>query len=59
MTVDIHGNLWATGPGGVNIFSPQGEFLGRISPGVATANCCFGGQMARHYLSRPTCSYVG
>ncbi len=43
LAVDIYGNLWATGPGGVNIFSPQGEFLGRISPGVATANCCFGG----------------
>lgn len=42
MAVDIHGNLWATGPGGVNIFTPKGEFLGRISPGVATANCCFG-----------------
>jgi len=42
MTVDKSGNLFATGPGGVNVFAPDGTFLGRINPGVATANCCFG-----------------
>jgi gluconolactonase len=40
--VDESGNLFATGPGGVNIFTPDGLFLGRINPGVPTANCCFG-----------------
>jgi gluconolactonase len=42
MAVDESGNLFATGPGGVNIFAPDGSFLGRINPGVPTANCCFG-----------------
>ena len=42
MTVDRSGNLFATGPGGVNVFAPDGTFLGRINTGVATANCCFG-----------------
>ncbi len=43
MAVDVHGNLWATGPGGVLIISPAGKLLGRIMLGKATANCCFGG----------------
>ena len=43
MKVDRSGNLFATGPGGVNVFAPDGTFLGRINPGEATANCAFGG----------------
>ncbi len=42
MTVDRSGNLFATGPGGVNVFAPDGAFLGRIHTGQATANCTFG-----------------
>ena len=42
MCVDVKGNLWATGPGGVLIISPQGKLLGRILMGKATANCAFG-----------------
>lgn len=43
LKVDVHGNLWATGPGGVLILSPKGKLLGTILTGTATANCCFGG----------------
>jgi len=42
MTIDASGNLFATGPGGVNVFAPDGTFLGRINPGQPTANCTFG-----------------
>jgi gluconolactonase len=42
MTIDIEGNIYATGPGGVHIFTPQGEHLGTIATGQATANCTFG-----------------
>lgn len=42
MKVDQHGNLFATGPGGVHVYAPSGELLGRIDPGVATANCAWG-----------------
>lgn len=42
MRVDAKGNLFATGPGGVMIISPEGKHLGTISPGKATANCAFG-----------------
>lgn len=43
LTVDAHGNVWATGPGGVTIFAPDGTRLGRIVTGSATANVTFGG----------------
>lgn len=42
MKVDAQGNLFATGPGGVLVISPQGKLLGRIDTGEATANCAFG-----------------
>ena len=42
MKVDRHGNLFATGPGGVSIYSPGGKRLGRLSTGERTANCGWG-----------------
>lgn len=51
MKVDRAGNLFATGPGGVNVFTPDGKLLGRINPGVATANCCFGGDGSILYMT--------
>jgi gluconolactonase len=47
MTVDERGNLWATGPGGVHIFRPDGHELGLISTGAAISNCTFGGSDGR------------
>ena len=43
MKVDVNGNLWATGPGGLHVFAPDGTLLGTLDTGVNTANCCFGG----------------
>lgn len=42
MAIDVNGNLFATGPGGVHVFTPQGRRLGRIDTGTATANAAFG-----------------
>ncbi len=42
LKVDKQGNIFATGPGGVYIFSPQGKLLGRIDTGQRTANCAWG-----------------
>jgi gluconolactonase len=42
MKIDRGGNLFATGPGGVNVFAPDGTLLGRINPDQITANCGFG-----------------
>ncbi len=59
LRVDRHGNLFATGPGGVCVFAPDGRLLGRIRPGALTANCAFGGadgamlyMTANKYLAR-------
>ncbi len=42
LKVDVNGNLFATGPGGVLVFSPEGIHLGTINTTQATANCAFG-----------------
>jgi gluconolactonase len=42
MKVDRVGNLFATGPGGVLVFSPDGTHLGTFNTGEATANCGWG-----------------
>jgi gluconolactonase len=44
MTVDVAGNLFATGPGGVLILTASGKHLGTIATGEATSNCEFGGK---------------
>lgn len=43
LKVDGKGNLFASGPGGILVYNPQGKLLGRILTGEATANCAFGG----------------
>jgi gluconolactonase len=47
MTVDELGNIYATGPGGVHIFSPAGKRLGLIRTGTGVANVAFGGADGR------------
>jgi gluconolactonase len=42
MKVDSRGNLFATGPGGVLVITPQGKHLGTIFTGELTSNCAFG-----------------
>jgi gluconolactonase len=43
LKIDTHGNLWATGPGGVLVITPEGRHLGSILTGVPTGNCAWGG----------------
>ena len=40
--MDVQGNVFATGPGGVLVYTPDGTLLGRILTGVPTANVAFG-----------------
>jgi gluconolactonase len=47
LKIDAEGNLFATGPGGVLVFSPDGKHLGTIQTGQATSNCAFGGADGR------------
>lgn len=41
MKIDQHGNLFASGPGGIWIISPDARVLGKIHTGQTTANCAF------------------
>jgi gluconolactonase len=51
LKVDLAGNLFATGPGGVLVFSPQGKHLGTINTGEATANCAWGDDGSVLYIT--------
>lgn len=42
MKVDIEGNIYCTGPGGVWVITPEGKCLGRIIPHEQPANCAWG-----------------
>jgi gluconolactonase len=56
MKIDVDGNIFATGPGGVLVFSPQGKHLGTIMTGQATSNCAFGDDGRTLYMTAD--SYV-
>jgi gluconolactonase len=51
LKVDQEGNVFTTGPGGVLVLSPKGEYLGTILTGVPTANCGFGDDGGTLYLT--------
>jgi gluconolactonase len=51
MKVDVEGNLFAAGPGGVLVISPAGKHLGTILTGQATANCAFGDDGRTLYIT--------
>lgn len=54
MKVDSHGNVFATGPGGVLVISPEGQHLGTISTGDLISNCAFGDDGATLYMTSNT-----
>ena len=43
LKVDVQGNVWTTGPGGVWVFAPDGKLLGKIAVPEGTTNLAFGG----------------
>ena len=43
MKVDVEGNVYCTGPGGVWVFATDGTQLGRICPPENPANVGWGG----------------
>src|SRR6185369_3380512 len=50
MKIDSEGRLWATGPGGVHVITPDGKLLARIDTKMACGNCCFGGDGSWLYI---------
>jgi len=51
LKVDRDGNLWATGPGGVLVLTPDGKLLGHLLTGQRTANCAWGDDGATLYIT--------
>jgi gluconolactonase len=49
----VHPNGWifATGPGGVLVFTPEGEHLGTVFTGEATSNCAFNEDFSELYMT--------
>jgi len=42
LKIDVNGNVFAAGPGGIHVFAPDGTRLGRIVTGVPTGNLSWG-----------------
>jgi gluconolactonase len=51
LKIDTEGNLFATGPGGVLVITPEGRHLGTINTGQATSNCAFGDDGRTLYMT--------
>ncbi|NJB80956.1 SMP-30/gluconolactonase/LRE family protein [Xanthomonas arboricola] len=51
MAVSADGHLFATGPGGVIVFAPDGRRLGRIETGEPISNCAFGNDGHMLYMT--------
>jgi gluconolactonase len=54
MAMADDGTLFATGPGGVLVFAPDGRRLGRIETGSKVANCVFGDDGRVLYMTSHT-----
>lgn len=57
MKVDAHGNVYASGPGGIWIFTPEGKHLGTIKPTETPANCNWGDDGRSLYMTARTGLY--
>jgi gluconolactonase len=57
MKLDALGNLYCAGPGGVWIFTPQGEHLGTIKLPEIPANCNWGNDGTMLYITAETGLY--
>lgn len=53
MKIDVAGNIWMTGPGGLLVLSPGGTLLGRIQLPNRATNFTFGDDRALYVVSSP------
>lgn len=51
LKVKADGTIFATGPGGVLVFHPNGTHLGTIETGQATANCAFNQDESKLFMT--------
>ena len=57
LKVDMAGNLWSSGPGGIRIITPQGKVLGQIKLPEVAANIAFAGDGHTVYITGSTSIY--
>ena len=57
LKVDLAGNLWTSGPGGIRIVTPQGKVLGQIKLPEVAANIAFAGDGHTVYITGSTSIY--
>jgi gluconolactonase len=57
MKMDVRGNLYATGPGGVRVYAPDGTHLGTITTPEPAANCGWGDDGRTLYITAVTSVY--
>lgn len=57
LKLDNQGNLFASGPGGVWIYNPEGTHLGTIQPEEVPANVAWGGDGSTLYMTARTGVY--
>jgi gluconolactonase len=57
MKVDVQGNVYASGPGGLWVFSPEGKHLGTIKPPETPANCNWANDGKTLYITARTSVY--
>lgn len=57
LKIDRRGNVWATGPGGIRVISPEGKVLGRIVLPEVAANLAFAGDGHTLYITASTSVY--
>ena len=57
MKVDVNGNIFATGPGGVWVFDPDGTHLGTIKANEVPANVAWGDDGSTLYMTARTGLY--
>jgi len=57
MKVDSLGNVYASGAGGIWVFSPEGKHLGTIKPPEEPSNCGWGDDGKTLYITAVTGLY--
>ena len=57
MKIDALGNVYAAGPGGVWVYSPEGKHLGTIKTPETPANCAWGDDGKSLYITAVTGLY--
>ncbi len=51
LKVNNQGYIFASGPGGIWVFNPEGKAIARIKTGQATSNCAFGSSQNVLYIT--------